>query len=113
MLYHSFRDYAAAKKLDGEFKYQAGGFGLQDARKRVTFQSFPPVLHLRLKRYRYDIQLDTTVKVWVTFSMDYSMVLTLPGRSMIASNSPWKSTLLNSSTRPLIEPDPGSTSFRV
>jgi hypothetical protein len=36
---------------------------LQDARKGVLFDDFPPVLQLQLKRFEYDFQRDTMVKV--------------------------------------------------
>lgn len=62
-LMESFRDYVAVETLDGENKYQAEGYGLQDAKKGIIFQSFPPVLHLQLKRFEYDIQRDAMVKV--------------------------------------------------
>lgn len=62
-LYESFKDYVAVETLDGENKYQAEGYGLQDAKKGIIFQSFPPVLHLQLKRFEYDIQRDAMVKV--------------------------------------------------
>src|ERR1700722_13672371 len=62
-LYESFKDYVAVETLDGENKYQAEGLGLQDAKKGIIFQSFPPVLHLQLKRFEYDIQRDAMVKV--------------------------------------------------
>jgi len=62
-LYDSFRDYVAVETLDGENKYHAEGFGLQDAQKGIIFQSLPPVLHLQLKRYEYDMQRDAMVKV--------------------------------------------------
>jgi ubiquitin carboxyl-terminal hydrolase 7 len=62
-LYDSFRDYVAVEMLDGENKYQAEGYGLQDAKKGIIFQSFPPVLHLQLKRFEYDVQRDAMVKV--------------------------------------------------
>lgn len=65
-LYDSFRDYVAVETLDGENKYQAEGLGLQDARKGIIFQSLPPVLHLQLKRYEYDMQRDAMVKVCIT-----------------------------------------------
>jgi len=65
-LYDAFRDYTAVETLNGELRYQAEGFGMQDARKGVTFQSFPPVLHLLLKRYEYDVQSGAMVKVRVT-----------------------------------------------
>lgn len=62
-LYESFKDYVAVETLDGENKYMAEGYGLQDAKKGIVFQSFPPVLHLQLKRFEYDIQRDAMVKV--------------------------------------------------
>lgn len=62
-LYESFKDYVAVEMLDGENKYQAEGLGLQDAKKGIIFQSFPPVLHLQLKRFEYDIQRDAMVKI--------------------------------------------------
>jgi len=66
-LYDAFRDYIAVETLDGELRYRAEGFGPQDARKGIIFQSLPPVLHLLLKRYEYDVQCGAMVKVRVTF----------------------------------------------
>jgi ubiquitin carboxyl-terminal hydrolase 7 len=62
-LYESFKDYVAVETLDGENKYAAEGFGLQDAKKGIIFESFPPVLHLQLKRFEYDVQRDAMVKI--------------------------------------------------
>lgn len=59
----SFRDYVQVETMDGENKYFAEGFGLQDAKKGVIFESFPPVLHLQLKRFEYDFQRDAMMKV--------------------------------------------------
>jgi ubiquitin carboxyl-terminal hydrolase 7 len=59
----SFRNYVEVEKMEGDNKYQAEGLGLQDAQKGIIFQSFPPVLHLQLKRFEYDIQRDAMVKV--------------------------------------------------
>jgi ubiquitin carboxyl-terminal hydrolase 7 len=36
---------------------------LQDARKGVLFDELPPVLQLQLKRFEYDFQRDTMVKI--------------------------------------------------
>ena len=36
---------------------------LQDARKGILFEDFPPVLQLQLKRFEYDFQRDINVKV--------------------------------------------------
>ncbi|KAI7870464.1 hypothetical protein BDF14DRAFT_1774466 [Spinellus fusiger] len=59
----SFKDYITVETLEGENKYMAEGHGLQDAHKGVTFESFPPVLHLQLKRFEYDFMRDTMVKI--------------------------------------------------
>jgi ubiquitin carboxyl-terminal hydrolase 7 len=59
----SFRDYVQVETLEGDNKYAAEGFGLQDAKKGVIFESFPQVLHLQLKRFEYDFVRDAMVKV--------------------------------------------------
>ncbi|KAJ2388540.1 ubiquitin-specific protease ubp15, partial [Coemansia sp. RSA 2611] len=59
----SFANYCEVETLEGENRYQAEGFGLQDARKGVIFESFPPVLQLQLKRFEYDFQRDAMVKI--------------------------------------------------
>jgi len=73
-LYDSFRDYIAVERLDGENKYDAEGFGLQDARKGTIFQSFPSVLHLRLKRFVGGTQLNGTVKVYIAHVLNEPLV---------------------------------------
>ncbi|KAI7885334.1 cysteine proteinase [Lichtheimia hyalospora FSU 10163] len=62
-LEESFIDYVAEETMDGDNKYMAGNYGLQDAKKGVTFECFPPVLHLQLKRFEYDLRQDTMVKI--------------------------------------------------
>ncbi|KAJ1990060.1 ubiquitin-specific protease ubp15 [Dimargaris cristalligena] len=62
-LYDSFKDYIAEEMLEGDNKYMAEGFGLQDAKKGVIFEKFPPVLHLQLKRFEYDMMRDSMVKI--------------------------------------------------
>ena len=59
----SFKDYIQVETMDGENKYFAEGYGLQDAKKGVIFESFPQVLHLQLKRFEYDINRDAMMKV--------------------------------------------------
>lgn len=59
----SFKDYVQVETMEGENKYYAEGYGLQDARKGVIFESFPQVLHLQLKRFEYDINRDAMMKV--------------------------------------------------
>jgi ubiquitin carboxyl-terminal hydrolase 7 len=62
-LRESFKEYVAVETLDGENKYHAEGHGLQAAKKGVIFNAFPPVLHLQLRRFEYDIEKDALVKV--------------------------------------------------
>ncbi|GMM36897.1 ubiquitin-specific protease [Saccharomycopsis crataegensis] len=59
----SFKSYISKEMLDGENKYDAGSFGLQDAEKGVVFEEFPNVLHLQLKRFDYDFMYDNLVKI--------------------------------------------------
>ena len=37
--------------------------GVQDAKKGILFEEFPPVLQLQLKRFEYDFMKDAMVKV--------------------------------------------------
>jgi len=62
-VYASFDKYVEVEKLDGDNKYRAEGHGLQDAEKGVKFMDFPAVLQLQLKRFEYDFQRDTMVKI--------------------------------------------------
>ncbi|GAB6025849.1 Ubiquitin carboxyl-terminal hydrolase 7 [Chamberlinius hualienensis] len=62
-IYESFKDYVAVETLDGENKYDAGQYGLQEAEKGVIFSSFPPVLHLHLMRFQYDPLTDSNIKI--------------------------------------------------
>ncbi|KAG7820411.1 hypothetical protein KL928_001848 [Ogataea angusta] len=59
----SFENYIELELLNGDNKYDASGYGLQDAEKGVVFESFPPVLHLQLKRFEYDFEYDQLVKI--------------------------------------------------
>ncbi|KAK8942800.1 Ubiquitin carboxyl-terminal hydrolase 13 [Platanthera zijinensis] len=62
-VYASFDKYVEVERLEGDNKYQAEQFGLQDAKKGVLFTDFPPVLQLHLKRFEYDFMRDTMVKI--------------------------------------------------
>lgn len=62
-LKESFANYIELETLTGENQYDASGFGLQDAEKGVVFESFPPVLHLQLKRFEYDFTYDQLFKI--------------------------------------------------
>ena len=59
----SFKDYIEIELMDGENQYAAQGYGLQDAEKGVIFESFPPILHLQLKRFEYDFNYDQLIKI--------------------------------------------------
>uniref|UniRef100_T1J1R9 Ubiquitin carboxyl-terminal hydrolase 7 n=1 Tax=Strigamia maritima TaxID=126957 RepID=T1J1R9_STRMM len=63
LVHESFKDYVAVETLDGDNKYDAGDYGLQEAEKGVIFASFPPVLHLHLMRFQYDPMTDSNVKI--------------------------------------------------
>lgn len=59
----SFRDYINVETLEGDNQYMAEGHGMQDAKKGVIFLSFPPVLHLQLKRFEYSFMYDDYYKI--------------------------------------------------
>lgn len=59
----AFEDYIQIETLTGENQYRADDLGLQDAHKGIVFESFPPVLHLQLKRFEYDCVKDQMIKV--------------------------------------------------
>ncbi|KAF9649103.1 hypothetical protein BDM02DRAFT_3167185 [Thelephora ganbajun] len=89
-LYDSFQDYVAVETLDGGNKYQTEGFGLQDARKRIIFQSLPPVLHLQLKRYGYDMQHKAMVKINDRFEFPFEIDLDEFLDETADRSKPWK-----------------------
>ncbi|OAD02554.1 hypothetical protein MUCCIDRAFT_118206, partial [Mucor lusitanicus CBS 277.49] len=62
-LKESFEEYIREELLEKENKYMAEGHGLQDAKKGVIFEAFPPVLQIQLKRFDYDMHRDTMVKI--------------------------------------------------
>lgn len=62
-IYDSFDEYVSVETLNGENKYDAGNYGLQEAEKGIIFESFPPVLHLHLLRFQYDPLTDNNVKI--------------------------------------------------
>jgi len=72
IVYESFRDYVATEMLEGDNKYDAGEYGLQDAEKGVIFDTFPPVLHLHLMRFQYDPITDCSVKFNDRYVPSYS-----------------------------------------
>lgn len=59
-LTESFRDFV---EVEGNSIYPTPHHGLQEAKEYQSFVSFPPVLCLQLKRWKYDTALDQMVKV--------------------------------------------------
>ncbi|KAJ9515795.1 hypothetical protein QJQ45_008694 [Haematococcus lacustris] len=62
-VYASLDRYTEPEVMEGANQYKSEQFGLQDAKKGVLFHSLPPVLQLHLKRFDYDFQRDTQLKV--------------------------------------------------
>ena len=63
-LKQAFDNYVEIEMLEGDNKYQAGDdYGYQNAKKGVVFRSFPPVLHLQLKRFEFDFMVEDLVKI--------------------------------------------------
>ncbi|KAJ0678205.1 putative ubiquitinyl hydrolase 1 [Helianthus annuus] len=75
-VYASFDKYVEVERLEGVNGYYAETHGLQDAKKRIRFLDFPPVLQLQLKRFDYDFMRDTTVKVSTFDPYDMVQLLT-------------------------------------
>lgn len=88
-LHDSFKDYVAVETLEGENKYQAEGLGLQDAKKGIIFESFPPVLHLQLKRFEYDVNRDAMVKINDRHEFPFEIDLDEFLDSSADRSSPW------------------------
>ncbi len=63
-VYDSLKKYVTPDRLDGENQYDAGPVhGKQDADKGAEFVRFPPVLTIQLKRFEFDMQKMSFVKV--------------------------------------------------
>lgn len=58
-----FSKRTATKVLEGKDKYITEEFGAQNATKECQFTSFPPVLHIQLKRWAIDQSTESQVKV--------------------------------------------------
>lgn len=74
-VFESFEDYTNVEPLEGDNKYDAAEYGLQDAEKGVMFLSFPPVLHLHLLRFMYDPMADAYVKINDRFEFPEHLLL--------------------------------------
>ena len=71
----SFERYVTAGMLCGDNQYRTDDFGLQDAKKFVTFEHFPPVLHVHLERYAYDMMAQATIKIHDRFEFPIEIAL--------------------------------------
>ena len=49
--------------MEGDNKYMADEFGLQNAKKGGIFYSFPSVLFIQLKRFEFDYATEAMTKV--------------------------------------------------
>lgn len=90
-IYDSFNEYISVETLNGENKYDAGDFGLQEAEKGIIFESFPPVLHLHLLRFQYDPLTDNNVKINDRFEFYEQINLSkyLKSNNLNDSNKPY------------------------
>ncbi|KAL0221664.1 hypothetical protein RCL1_001518 [Eukaryota sp. TZLM3-RCL] len=62
-LYESFDQYTSEELLDGDNQYKAEKFGYQDAKKGVKFRKLPPILHCHLKRFEFDFETESQIKI--------------------------------------------------
>ena len=97
-LKESFERYVTAEMLNGDNQYRTDDFGLQDAKKFITFDHFPPVLHVHLERYAFDMMAEATVKIHdrfefpVEIDLDPYLSETSPDRS--SSQTYWLHSVL-------------------
>lgn len=59
----SFKSYLASTELTGDNQYRTEEHGYQDARMFTELAQLPPLLHLHLERYTYDMMTGNTVKI--------------------------------------------------
>lgn len=59
----SFRNNLQVERMEGENAYFAEGFGLQTTEKGDIYESFPPVLHLQLKRFEFNWEYNVPTKI--------------------------------------------------
>ncbi|KAL6758807.1 hypothetical protein V8C86DRAFT_1411207 [Haematococcus lacustris] len=78
-VYASLDRYTEPEVMDGANQYKSEQFGLQDAKKGVLFHSLPPVLQLHLKRFDYDFQRDTQLKINDRYEFPEELDLDLDG----------------------------------
>jgi ubiquitin carboxyl-terminal hydrolase 7 len=72
--------------LKGDNQYRAEGHGLQDAEKGVRFIQFPPVLHLQLKRFDFDVEQMRNYKIHSRYEFPRELDLS----KYVDANSPYR-----------------------
>jgi ubiquitin carboxyl-terminal hydrolase 7 len=85
-VYESFDKYTETELLNGDNQYRAENHGLQDAEKGVRFIQFPPVLHLQLKRFDFDLNALRNYKIHSRYEFPRELDL----RKYVDANSPFK-----------------------
>ncbi len=85
-VYDSFDKYTETELLNGDNQYRAENHGLQDAEKGVRFIQFPPVLHLQLKRFDFDLTALRNYKIHSRYEFPRELDL----RKYVDANSPHK-----------------------
>ncbi|CAI9774541.1 unnamed protein product [Fraxinus pennsylvanica] len=78
-IYAALDKYVEEECLKGDNKYHAGSYGLQDAKKGLLFNDFPPILQIHLKRFEYDFIRDTMVKLNDYFEFPLELDLDIEG----------------------------------
>jgi ubiquitin carboxyl-terminal hydrolase 7 len=63
-LYRSFSQYTQTEVMEGDNRYHAEGYGLQDVKKYTKLLSLPPILNIQLRRFEYDTKKGDMIKVW-------------------------------------------------
>jgi ubiquitin carboxyl-terminal hydrolase 7 len=85
-VYQSFDKYTETERLTGDNQYRAEGHGLQDAEKGCRFIQFPPVLHLQLKRFDFDLESMRNYKIHSRYEFPRELDLS----KYVDANSPFR-----------------------
>jgi ubiquitin carboxyl-terminal hydrolase 7 len=72
----SLRKYTESELLDGDNQYQTDEFGKQDVTITTKFVEFPPVLHVHLRRFAYNYDLESMTKINSQFEFPSTIDLT-------------------------------------
>lgn len=74
-LHSSLAQYVDEELLSGPNQYQTTEFGRQDAKKGIRLLEAPPILQLQLKRFQYDANTGSMVKINDRFEFPESLDL--------------------------------------